>query len=170
MCIQHILISGRRLLEVRQDPELPDLTVEEIPSDSERAEAVRRVAAAPFLYSVGPSEVCGCYFTCNRAEHEVGVAGADGDPPLSGEDLRVDEWIWRQGYNSVNSFARHLARHVAATDQALYVCWEHLEGTPIEQRQTVAPTFSGGRASELLPENALFAIVSEPPEPTLPAQ
>jgi hypothetical protein len=85
----------------------------------------------------------------------------EGNPPLTGEDLRVAEWIWRQGHNSVSSFARYLERHVDHTDLTLYVCWEREEGKPLDERHRVRPSFFGGPSFERLPENSLYTIVKE---------
>lgn len=159
MCVQNILIADQPLPEVVDDPEFPDLAVRRIDPYAELVDGVRRVVpVAPYLYLVGPSELCGCYFCCDSAEHEARLAGEDGAPPPTGDKLREMDWLWRQGHNSVNSFGRYLDRHAQRASLSLYVCWEREEGLPLERQQVVAPSFFGGLQFARLPENSLFRI------------
>lgn len=162
MCRQNYLLSSRRLPTVQDDPEFPSLSVAEVWPGSQVCHTIRTVALAAFVYRVGPTRLCGCYFSyedrSSREHANEDKARSAANAARYGVDPNA--WVDQESRDAVASLGRYVTRHVSGCKLALYVAWENMEGAELVRRETVTPAFFGGPSFGPLDEDTLLTIVA----------
>jgi hypothetical protein len=158
------LLADRELPVPPDKTAYPCLVLDRVIADGQAMTLVgiRKVAPAPFAYSVSLNGYCGCYFGYMTAEaFGQHLADRKANPDVEYADTAEQaEAMWQALMTGMVSFGRYVAEHASAS-LAVYVAWENCAGQKEPNRAEVPPSYFGGPGFESLAEDLLLTIIPE---------